>query len=630
MVRRAIVWSVMVVLLCLGPAGGQEPEPESGAMKLAHDNDRIERQIAQLQEYLKENPTSSEAYRRLLGLLQTQTTTIEEGVETGSPEHSVRKRELADQMREVAEAWVRRSPGEPDAVLALAAHQRSNKEREGILTTAVRRFPNNLHAHQLLAHALAEHDPHSGGAVLDRFAAQHPDDREAFVSLLLYCQAVEDTRRMRSALDRWLARRPDDPSALKVLLEHFGGELAEAELTHKVEQLLAGEINGQDHIGLCSVVLRQSLSVLGKSCAERALSRDDVQADRQLFFKAQQYFIWSSVLLGEWRDAERMLSTLRENEVAGLQLSMSRSLARLQRCEDVTRLLDSLDIGRLEEEQREEVLELRTGCGDRQAGYQLWHTRLEAADAVTLSQGLRQIRDLIPPQEFFEIMLGKLDEAPDRKPFLDVLVPYLFGLSQEERSSQASLLAAWLAYRRQQPERQASQWLLEDLVTAVYGRGLQISEKSCPVADIVEALMQRAGAPYVLDAEVAQKQVSIALGNAAWPQQLDAVCAMAGCSWQVREGSSATVEIHSRALQHPTLSVAPGPVGQVIGGIAKAGGYRLELDPQVDGALQLHLGEIEWPTALDLVCRHAGCRWKVSNHDPRLIEVTTADTSPGS
>lgn len=252
----------------------------------------------------------------------------------------------------------------------------------------------------------------------------------------------------------------------------------------------------------------------------------------------------------------------------------------------------------------------------------------EGADKVRVLKALELMWKL-PEQadkvRVLRTLLWRAHEADDPGPWFAVLRDLRYPYEQKS-FDQTLLLRALGDLSSEQPLREG---FPTEAIRGAWGEG---GGGKCRDLPAREALENTLGRPFNIAAFVdpaIEGSISYRLGVGHWPEELDLICAVVGCRWRVVGGDVAKVEVSSAPLRFATVSVdaLDRRAGDVLEEVASDVGIQAVVDPRISSEVEIQVEGIEWPTALDLVCRRAGCRWQLEEGEPRLLRFAVTDDS---
>jgi hypothetical protein len=267
------------------------------------------------------------------------------------------------------------------------------------------------------------------------------------------------------------------------------------------------------------------------------------------------------------------------------------------------------------------------------------HDRLHRILSHPLPEGMAQ-------QTVLDILFRRVLEDPGGEDLCS-LVPFVpfkgppaneaeYLASEAELEDQVPLLRVWAdigaggALPRERLIRAVACHPGADRVTGCY--------HECAAKSKIEDALGAQGIPVFVDPQVTGA-VSFDIWKLLWPELLDGVCAIVGCRWEVEPGDPPRVEVVPAELRHTTVTIdghTAEPQGmhadELLRAVADQAGLGLEIDPRVNLRVSFRAQGMEWPTAVDLICRRAGCRWEriFTDEGQRLVVTTVSEEEPRS
>lgn len=160
---------------------------------------------------------------------------------------------------------------------------------------------------------------------------------------------------------------------------------------------------------------------------------------------------------------------------------------------------------------------------------------------------------------------------------------------------------------------------------------INIGLRDADPADTFRSFAQIMGATPVIDGTLRGK-VTIQVQNVRLRTLLDAVCESINCRWSLRNGQLLVAPLRNveealaqsrPALEEPIdLKVTKANVKNLLKTFGELLGAEVELDPRIEGTVDLDLEKTPVAQALDAVCEQAGCEWKFLEGGKSVLQFT--------
>ena len=162
------------------------------------------------------------------------------------------------------------------------------------------------------------------------------------------------------------------------------------------------------------------------------------------------------------------------------------------------------------------------------------------------------------------------------------------------------------------------------------GQPIDLELRKADLVPVLESFARIAGGELDIDPEI-EGDVTVDWKSIPWKQALDRLCRThrISCYWSdASDGDSEPSKLIVRrsdgfvgAAESIDMELRQAPIGIVLQAMDSIAGetFRVEVDPKLDGAIDVQLSSTPWPEALESICRPGHCRLTWSS-DAVLVE----------
>ena len=145
-------------------------------------------------------------------------------------------------------------------------------------------------------------------------------------------------------------------------------------------------------------------------------------------------------------------------------------------------------------------------------------------------------------------------------------------------------------------------------------------------ADVVEVLTtvaQMLGASARIDPRI-NGTISMATKTSSIEAVLDGICKAKGCSWKLTDEAERILRVKRgrEEIEPITIELIDADLTETLTAFAViARGASLQVAPELEGTISVHLDNVPWADALDATCERAGCTWRLEEGTPPTLTI---------